>query len=167
MSKQFVGPANNNGSGRVKVFFSYAHRDERLRSALDQQLAPLKRSGLILSWHDFQIIPGQNIHKEIEAQLQSADLIILLVSPDFMASEYCYSKELKIAMERHATGAVEVIPVILRPVDWQEAPFGNLRALPRDGRPVVVWKTRDSALLDAALGIKAAVEQIARRQTQR
>lgn len=125
--------ARTTRSAKVEVFFSYSHRDERLRNALEKHLAMLKRSGAIAAWHDRKIIPGDDLNEVIDERLETARLILLLVSSDFLSSEYCYGREMRRAMERHRTGTARVIPIILRPILWHDAPFGNLLALPRDG----------------------------------
>jgi len=120
----------------VEVFYSYAREDEALRDELEKHLSLLKRQGLIGAWHDRRISAGQNWASEIDAHAESADIILLLVSADFLASDYCINVEMTTALRRHTQGAAVVIPIILRPVDWSGAPFGHLQALPRDGKPV-------------------------------
>ena len=117
----------------IKIFYCYAREDEELRNELEKHLKPLKRSGLISEWHDRQIKAGTDWECEIETHLNTASIILLLVSPDFIYSEYCYSKEMKRALERHVSGEAQVIPIILRPVHWEETPIGRLQALPTDG----------------------------------
>jgi hypothetical protein len=93
--------------------------------------------------------------------VQTAHIVLLLVSADFLASNYCYDIEVTRAMARHEAGEARVIPIILRPVDWQSAPFGQLQALPKDGRPVRSWPDPDEAFLDIALGIRSVAEGLA------
>lgn len=143
-----------------KVFFSYSHADEALRDQLEKQLAMLKRQGLIESWHDRRIIAGNEVDNEISAQMEGADIILLLVSSDFLASDYCYEREMTRALERHHAGVAKVIPVILRACDWHAAPFGRLLATPPDGKPVTQWPDRDQAFLEVAKSIRSAVEEI-------
>lgn len=138
------------------VFFSYSHMDEQLRDALEKHLSTLKRQGIIESWHDRRIFPGQHVDQTIDQHLEAADIILLLVSADFLASEYCYDIEVRRAMERHERAEVTMIPVILRPCDWHGAPFGRLLALPRDARPVTSWPNQDEAFLSIAEGIRRA-----------
>jgi len=120
----------------IKIFYTYAHADNKLRNELEKHLSLLKRQGEISAWHDREIGAGQEWAKEIDVHLNDADVILLLVSPDFMASDYCYDIEVKRALERHDAGEARVIPVILRPVDWHEAPFGKLKPLLTDGKPI-------------------------------
>ena len=144
----------------ISLFFSYSHADEALRDQLEKQLAMLKRQGVITAWHDRRIGAGQDIDQAIAASMESADIILLLVSPDFIASDYCYEREMTRAMERHEEKSAIVIPVILRPCDWHGAPFGKLLATPTDGRPVTQWPDRDQAFLEVAKSIRGAAERL-------
>ena len=144
----------------VKVFFAYSHKDEDLRDQLDVQLSMLKHEGLIESWHDRCITAGSTLDPSIDVKLEEANIILLLVSPDFLASEYCYEVEMNRALERHRSGQVRVIPVILRPCDWSHAPFADLLAVPRDGKPVTKWQNKDEAFLDIAKSIRKVIEEI-------
>jgi len=144
----------------VEVFFSYAHEDEGLRDRLATQLKALEGEGVIRAWHDRRIVAGQKWGDEIDARLNSADIILLLVSPDFLASDYCRTVEVKRALERDAAGKARVIPVILRPCQWTRTPIGQLQALPKDGKPVTRWDDRDEAFLDVAEGIRLAAESL-------
>ena len=145
----------------IEVFFSYAHEDEKLRDELAKQLKLLERQGIISAWHDRQIVAGTEWGSAIDTHLDSAQVILLLVSPDFLASDYCWDIEVKRAMERHEAGEARVIPVILRPVDyWQEASFGKLQALPTNAKPVTTWENRDEAFRIVAQGIRNAIAQL-------
>ena len=141
----------------ASVFFSYTHVDESLRDQLEIHLSLLKREGLITAWHDRRIVAGSNLDDSIDEQLERADIILLLVSANFIASEYCFATEMKRAMERHKAGEARIIPVILRACDWHTAPFGKLNAVPTDGRPVTSWPNQDEAFADIAKSIRAAV----------
>ena len=136
------------------VFFSYSHADEELRNELEKHLAGLLRQGVITAWHDRRIGPGEELHGHIHDQLNTADIVLLLVSADFLASDYCYDVEMMRAMERHERGEARVIPVILRPCDWHGAPFGALMAVPPDGKPVVRHATLDDGFLEVAKAIR-------------
>src|SRR4051812_26495644 len=111
-----------------RLFFSYAHEDEQYRDQLEKHLASLRHEGLIDAWHDRRILAGAQFGAEIDAQLEKADVILLLVSASFLASSYCYGIEMKRALERNADGSATVIPVIVRPCDWQKSPLGGLLA---------------------------------------
>ncbi|MBD2101716.1 CHASE2 domain-containing protein [Leptolyngbya sp. FACHB-261] len=142
----------------VEVFFSYSHRDEELRDELAKHLSNLKRQGIITDWYDREISAGTERTVEIAARLNSARIILLLVSADFMASDYIHDVELRRAMERHQAGEAQVIPVILRPVDWDGAPFSRLQPLPKDAIPVTEWVNHDAAFRDIAQGIRNAIK---------
>jgi hypothetical protein len=143
----------------AQIFYSYAHEDEALRDELEKHLSLLQRQGLIASWHDRDIQAGAEWKKEIDSHLDTASLILLLISPDFLASDYCYDQERQRAIERHQRREARVIPVILRPCDWQTAPFGNLQALPRNGQPITTWANRDTAFLEIEQSLRALIEQ--------
>ena len=145
--------------GTTEVFFSYSHNDEPLLGELIKHLGILKRLGVIRDWHDRKITAGTEWKGQIDHHLNAAGVILLLVSPDFVASDYCWDIELKRAMERHDKGEARVIPVILRPVHgWKDAPFGKLGVVPTDGRAVTSWPNRDEAFADVAGHICKAVE---------
>jgi hypothetical protein len=148
------------------VFFSYSHADEALRDQLEKQLSLLKRQGIIDVWHDRRIGAGQDFAKEIDRHVETDDIILLLVSADFIDSDYCYDKEMIRAMERHEAGEAIVIPVILRACDWHGAPFGKLNATPPDGRPVTQYPDRDQALLEVAKAVRGAAERLKPRSAR-
>jgi molybdopterin converting factor small subunit len=143
----------------VQVLISYAHRDSGLKDELLKHLSLLYREGLVASWHDRDIVAGSTWRDEIDHRLKNSGIILLLVSADFIASEYCYSEEMYQAMQRHEKHTAIVIPVILRPVDWKTAPFAKLEALPRDARPITTWPSRDAAFMDVAQGIRALLSR--------
>ncbi|MGO8869011.1 MAG: toll/interleukin-1 receptor domain-containing protein [Alphaproteobacteria bacterium] len=138
------------------VFFSYSHKDESLRDQLETHLAMLKRQKVISTWHDRRLVAGDDVNTGISKELDHSDIILLLVSPNFLASEYCYGVEMAHALKLHAEGKARVIPVILRPCDWAHAPFGRLLATPKDGKPVTKWADADDAFLDIATAIRSA-----------
>ncbi len=162
--------ANPQHPDAVEVFYSYSHADEGLRDQLQKHLALLKRQSIIKEWHDRSIAPGQEWGGHIDEHLNSADIILLLISADFLASAYCYDIEVKRAMERHEAKEAKVIPIILRPCDWSGSPFGKLQALPKDARPVTLWSNQDEAFLNVVKGIREAAEELlssrAARQTR-
>ena len=144
----------------ASVFMSYSHTDEQLRDELEKHLAGLRRQSVITTWHDRRIGPGEELHGQISAQLDAADIILLLISADFLDSDYCYDVEMTRAMDRHEQGAARVIPVILRPCDWHGAPFGKLLAVPTDGWPVVKQATLDDGFLEVVRAIRQAAESL-------
>jgi TIR domain len=137
----------------IEIFCCYARRDQSFLEELKTHLFPLQREGFIEVWHDKNISLGTEWEREISIHLNAAQIIILLVSPDFIASAYCYGKEMLRAMERHEAEEAIVVPIILRPCDWHFAPFGKLQALPKDAEAITLWKDRDTAFLDVARGI--------------
>jgi len=143
-----------------QVFISYSHQDQPLRQKLDNHLANLKRQNIITSWYDGEIIAGTNWQPQIMQHLNNAQIILLLISDDFMASDFCYSIEMTQAIARHDADQARVIPIILRPVDWQGAPFEKIQALPTDAKPVTDWPNQDSAFLDIVRGIRKAIEDL-------
>ncbi len=145
------------------VFFSYSHADEALRDQLEKQLSMLKRQGVIETWHDRRIGAEQEFDHEISAHVEGDDIILLLVSPDFLASDYCYDREMTRALERHESGEAVVIPVIVRDVNWKSAPFAKLQALPKDGKAVALWEDRDTAWRNVSEGIEKVAEELRRR----
>jgi TIR domain len=147
----------------ASLFFSYSHVDEELRDQLEKHLAALQRQGLISSWHDRRITAGTNIGRAIDSHIDAADIVLLLVSPDFIASDYCYEREMERALERHHKGQARVIPVILRPCDWHDLPFGELLAAPKDGRPITKWSNVDEAFLDVVHSIKRALTELGQK----
>jgi hypothetical protein len=144
----------------VTIFYSYSHKDEKHRDALSSSLALLKREGLIKEWHDGDILPGQKWEDTIYQQLDSADVVLMLVSRDFINSDFIWGNELQRAIERENSHQARVIPVILRPTDWQNSPLGTLQALPKNGKPITLWANRDAALLDVEKGIRKAIEDL-------
>jgi hypothetical protein len=141
------------------VFVSYTHKDERYRQKLEISLTQLQRDGLITVWYDRKILPGQEWDQEIDRNLESAEIILLLVSPDFLASNYAYGREMSRALERHQSRSATVVPIILRPSDWQHSPLAPLQALPSEGRPVSRWSDRDQAWLDVAQGLRRLIQR--------
>lgn len=133
-------------------------------------LSPLQREGLIETWYDRDISAGTEWNREITIHLNEAHIILLLVSPDFINSDYCYSIEMKRAIERHDSGEVRTIPLILRPTEWRNTPFSKLQALPRDGKPITSARRnhdRDRLFLEVAEGIRKAIESIQNRNLSR
>lgn len=144
---------------QVRVFISYSHKDDDLRDSLRAHLSQLERDGLVEAWDDRAIPAGDEWADEIDQRLEQADIILLLVSADFIRSEYCYRKEMTRALERNAdkNDRAIVIPVILRACDWQSAPFAKLQALPRDGRPLTDWKSEDDYFAAVAKGLRQRI----------
>ncbi|MBB3877795.1 toll/interleukin-1 receptor domain-containing protein [Sphingomonas pseudosanguinis] len=145
-------------------FISYTHADSALKEQFVRHLAPLRREGLIDIWHDGMLRPGEHLDPTVQAALAASDIVILLVSSDFMNSEYCYEQEMLRAFERQRAGNVRVVPVILRPCQWKGVPIGEGQtlsefvALPKDGKPVTQWTDLDAAFDDAVGAIRAMLK---------
>lgn len=162
-AKDLAGePAQETMLKPVTAFISYSHVDAKLKTDLLTHLAPLKRLGLIDDWHDQEIKAGDEWEKAILTKLAKADLVLLLISADFIASEYCYTKELGKALERHTAKKATVIPVILRHCLWNELPFGKLQALPTGAKPVTSWDNQDEALMKVAQGVRETAQAMRR-----
>lgn len=147
---------------RVKIFFCYAHEDAALLDQLKQHLKPLQQQGIFEMWHDQDISAGTDWKKEIDNRLNAADIILLLISPDFISSEYCYSVEMKRALELHNQGEARVIPIILRHIHWEIQPLYQLQALPKDALPVIssAWHDLDEAFYDVVEGLLKVFAEI-------
>lgn len=155
-----VRSAHDIERGRAaRVFVSYSHRDERQLNELKTHLSPLERLKLIETWYDRRIVAGEDFGEKINENIDSADIILLLVSADFIASDYCYQKEMERALERHAKKEARVVPVIVRDVDWKVIPeLSRLTAVPKDGRPVRNWPNKDTAWRDVSERVRAILE---------
>ncbi|MDZ8258093.1 TIR domain-containing protein [Nostoc sp. ChiQUE01b] len=151
----------------IKLFISYSHKDEVLREELATHLAIMKRQGEITTWYDRQIGAGSEWANQIDNNLKKADIILLLISSYFLASDYCYDIELKLAMKRHEAGEALVVPIILRPVNWSGAPFGKLQAYPKDAKPVTSWANQDEAFMSVIQGIRIAVNNLRELRQQK
>ena len=138
----------------MKVFISYSHKDDRALDRLHTHFAMLRQEGKITEWFDREILAGGEFNQEISEQLESCHLFLPLVSPDFLASNYCYEKEMTRALERRSAGVVHVVPIIIEPCDWKASPLGELKALPRDGKPVVEWPNENAAFLDVVTELR-------------
>lgn len=146
-----------NASERKTAFVCYSQKDYRYRQSLDVSLVQLQRNDLISVWHDRKILPGQPWGEEIDKNLETADIVLCLASPDFLVSDYAYSREMSRALERYESGSATVVPIIVRPCDWQNSPLGVLQALPSTGRAVSLWSNRDQAWLDVTQGLRRLI----------
>lgn len=143
----------------MKAFISYSHRDAWALERLHTHLSMLRRKGLIQEWFDREILAGGELDSEIAEQLEESEIFLLLVSPDFLASDYCYEQEMARALERHEAGEARVIPIIVEPCDWKASPLRRLKALPRDGNPVTEWANQNNAFLDIVTELRRVVER--------
>ena len=147
------------------VFISYSHHDRELRQELEKHLSNLKRQNVITSGYDGAISPGTEWEPQIIEHLNTDQIILLLISADFMDSDFCYSIEMTQAIARHNANQARVLPIILRPTDWKGAPFAKLKVLPTDGKAVTSWSTHDDAFLDIVQGIRQAIEDLEKKGT--
>jgi hypothetical protein len=147
----------------IEVFCSYSHKDDLLREELETHLSILQADGVINSWHDHAIPAGKEWQSQIDERLNSAQIILLLISPDFLASKYCREVEVKRALERHNAGEARVISILLRDVDWHGSPLSKLQALPKGARAVTSWPNRDQAFKDVTIGIRKVAEELRRK----
>lgn len=147
-----------------KVFISYSRKDEQHMDRLRIHLKPLEREGLIEPWHDRMIAPGTNWQHEIDENLAAAEIVLLLVSPDFVASDYAYDREATIALYRHDRDEACVIPIIVAPVNLAQTPFAKIQVLPRDARPISTWPNQDEAWLDVEQGIRRTIDWLAEQR---
>lgn len=151
----------------LSVFISYSNEDEPLLKELETHLATLRSQGIITTWNDRDISAGAERQRELDMHLNTDQIILLLISANFLASKYCYSIAMQRAVERHNAGEACVIPIILRPADWKNTPFGKLQALPRNGKPITSKGGRygrDQALLEVTLGIREAIEVLKEKE---
>ncbi len=152
----------------VKVFCSSAPEDEQLRHELDKHLTILMREGIIVTWYKHMIMPGAEPVKEIRKHLDEAEIILLLISPDYMASEYLQEVEMKRALERHNAGEALVLPILLRPTDnWQTAFFEDIQVLPHNGRPITKWLERDYAYVEVVESILNKIKELGTKPVSR
>lgn len=142
----------------MKVFISYSHKDEKALERLHTHLAMLRREGSIVAWFDREILAGGGIDAEIDKQLERCALFLLLVSPDFLASDYCVEREMRRMLERHHAGEARVIPIIVEPCDWTSSPLRELKALPRDGKPISDWTNANNAYLDVVRELRRVLD---------
>ncbi|HET6630751.1 MAG TPA: toll/interleukin-1 receptor domain-containing protein [Woeseiaceae bacterium] len=143
----------------MKAFISYSHHDESALDRLHTHLAMLRREGRIVDWFDREILAGGVLDKEITKQLETCYLFLPLVSPEFLASNYCYETEMARALERHDAGEVRVVPIIIEPCDWTASPLRKLKALPKDGKPVAEWTNQNTAFLDVVTELRRIVSE--------
>lgn len=144
----------------VRLFVSYSHKDKALCEKLSTHLSNLRNQGIIQTWYDGDILPGTAWEEQIITQLATADIILLLISADFLASSFCFDREMQQALARHEAGQARVLPVILRPVDWSGAPFAKLQVLPSEAKAVTLWGSLDLAFADVVKGIRRAIDDL-------
>jgi tetratricopeptide (TPR) repeat protein len=148
----------------IKLFYCYARKDKPFRDELEIHLSWLKRRYQLTDWYDREILPGEEWEQTIDKDLNTAHLIILLISPDFMASDYCFGKEMRRALERHKEGTCRVIPIILRPTYWEDAPFSNIQLLPTNAKPITSWPNPDEAFQDVVTEISHTIKDLLKEE---
>lgn len=153
-------PVASSVRGARRVFVSYARVDEQYRHRLAVHLAPLVRDGLIDVWCDQAVAAGSDWERDIRHQLATADIVILLVTPDFVASSYCFEVELPEVLRRNEQEGLRVLPVLVKSVDLANLPIGKFQSLPTDLRPISAWRDADEAWLQVARGVRATAEDI-------
>jgi TIR domain len=139
---------------------SYSHQDEEIRNELIKHLSPLRRLNLIADWHDRKIEAGDKWEQVISENLKKADIVIVIISIDFINSAYCYDVEMEMALDRAAAGQATIIPVIARRCIWKNSPFSSYQTLPTDGKAIATWPDRDEALSVVAEGVQQVAERI-------
>lgn len=149
----------------IEVFLSYSHKDSVHKESLETHLSLMRRNKIIDTWSDREIIPGQEWGSQINEKLESAQVILFLVSSDFIASDYCIDIEVKRAIERHNHGDAIVVPIIVRPCDWKESILGTLQALPSNVEPVTKWDDVDEAWLDVVEGLKKSISLLTKNKS--
>jgi len=149
----------------MKIFISYSHRDEGVVERLITHMAALKREGVVQEWYDRKITAGSILDEAILGELEDSDLVLLIVSPDFIASDYCYERELARAREKAKSGELLIVPVIAEPCDWLGL-LGDLKAIPKDGKPISEWTSQNTALLDVVQELRRIVEAVPRSKTR-
>ena len=142
----------------MNAFISYSHQDSNMLDMLHKHLAQLKREGIISTWTDEEIPAGRKLNQNISSALTSSNLFIALLSPDYIASNYCYDTEFKKALEMEQNGTIIIIPVILDACDWKNTPFKEFKALPKDGKPISAWENKNTAFLDIIQNIRRLID---------
>lgn len=151
---------NSKAYPTIKVFISYSHEDDMYMKDLETHLSTLKRQGIISSWTDRCIIPGTVFKEEIDSKMDESSIILLLISPSFINSDYCYNIEMKKAIERHGNRDAVVIPIIIRPTYLEDTEFMKLQALPTNAKPISTWGNKDEAFLDVVQGIRKSIKYL-------
>jgi hypothetical protein len=143
----------------IKIFLSYSHRDEDIKSELDIHFSPLKRSGKVQVWNDRDISAGEEWNAEIMKELEEANIILLLVSANFIASNYIWEKELSRAMQRHERGEARVIPIFAKECVFEDMPFAKLQGLPKNAKPIATFTDRDVAYTEIVKAIRNLIDK--------
>lgn len=160
-AKYFIHPKSRTMNNKpVKLFISYSHKDETYKDELTAHLSGMKRIGMIEEWNDRKIIPGQQWNHEIKTKLEQSEIVIFLVSSDFMASDYIADVEVNNTLDKYRKGKVCIIPVIIRSCDFSSLDISKFQALPKDAKPVKTWTDQDSAWTNVVEGIKSTIRSL-------
>ena len=141
-----------------KAFISYSHADESIVDRLHKHLAQLRREDKITTWVDKQILAGTDLDDDISNSLKGADYFLAIVSADYLSSNYCFEKEFKEALKLHEKKNLQIIPIIAEPCDWKTSPFGKMKAIPKDGKPISEWTNKEAALLNVTDELRRLVD---------
>lgn len=142
----------------MKAFISYSHNDSKMLEILHKHLVQMKRDNIISTWTDQEIEVGSKLNETISQSLSNSNLFIALVSPDYIASGYCYEKEFSKALKMEASGLITIVPIILEPCDWLNTPFSTFKALPQDGKAISLWENKNTAFLNVVQSIRRLLE---------
>ena len=143
----------------MKAFISYSHKDESYLEKLKTALAQIRRQGILQDWTDYKIEAGARFNDKIKKELNESELFIALVSPDYIASNYCYEKEFQQAKQLEEQNKIKIIPIICRPCDWKNSPFAEFKALPKEGRPISDWQNEDSSFFNITEMLRSLIQQ--------
>ncbi len=159
--KGWLDTRNGRTTAPVKIFISYAHKDEPFKEELELHLKTLQRRGIIETFSDREVRPGEVWEAEISAKLQEAEIVLFLISPDFVGSDYMWDGEVKKALHRYWKGELVIIPVLIRPADIKGLDIDRFQALPANGKAVSQWADRDEAWLSVTQGLQKTIEALA------
>ena len=148
------------GKGPLKLFLSYAHEDRDIVAELRKHLAPLRYEQIVTDWYDLELMPGHDWDQDIISQLESSDLVLVVISADFVASNYAYGRELNLSLDLHDQDRVRLLPVIARNCKWQNLPFARLQVLPEGAVAISSWQNRDDAFVSVVLGVERVAREI-------
>ena len=148
-------------TGKINVFYSYAREDEKYRDQLVRELGALRKEGIVSEWHDRMIKPGGDWQRDIEDNLEDAHVVLFLVSPDFMKSDYCIGVEVERAVELHFARRCRIVPIIVRPTpSWFTSKLKGFQALPRDAKPISAWDNTNAAFESVVDGIRTVCDEV-------
>lgn len=145
----------------VKIFISYAHKDEKFKDELELHLKILQRRGIIETFSDREVRPGEVWESEISAKLLEAEIVLFLISPDFVGSDYMWDGEVKSALNRYWKDTLVIIPILVRPADIKGLDIDRFQALPTNGKAISQWADRDEAWISVTQGLQETIEAIA------